>query len=498
MTGKSRKIIASDFYTYYKPSKCPLRIYLIETGQTPTPPGPLDDLVTALGERHERVHLSTFPDVVDLMGLPFDEKLERTHVELDRGAPVIYQGALTAEISGNSGKIRLSGQPDFLIREGNGYVVRDCKLSRRINEQDHPDIIAQLHLYNFLFKVSSGRHPVRTEVFSGSGDIVEVPPQANSALLERVCELEAIKTLPAAPYTPVGWSKCSGCGFFSRCWPLAEKRRDVALVPEVTLNLTIALRDAGISTYDELLSQLSAEELGDFRVPHGKRLQRVGLRAERIMVSARSLAGKEEIVTGRFAISGSGSYAMFDLEGLPPYLDDLDRIYLWGVKVMGLDQSEFMPAIGGFGPEGDREGWERFLKVCEKVFERYGDIPFVHWSSYERTKLASYIDRYGDRDGLAERVRENLFDLLPALRNSIALPIPSYSLKVVEKYVGFHRSMDEFGGDWAIAKYIEAVETQDDELRNEIMESILRYNEEDLHATWAVLTWWKERVGCDS
>jgi predicted RecB family nuclease len=51
--------------------------------------------------------------------------------------------------------------------------------------------------------------------------------------------------------------------------------------------------------------------------------------------------------------------------------------------------------------------------------------------------------------------------------------------------------MSNYGGDWSIVKYIRAVETKDEILRQQIMADILKYNEEDLEATWAVLNWLK-------
>ena len=96
---------------------------------------------------------------------------------------------------------------------------------------------------------------------------------------------------------------------------------------------------------------------------------------------------------------------------------------------------------------------------------------------------------FGDPDGTAARVRENLLDLLPITQRSVELPLPSYSLKVVEKHIGFERTLEEYGGDWAMAKYIEATEMEDEEEREKVMREILKYNEEDLAATWGVLGW---------
>jgi predicted RecB family nuclease len=72
--------------------------------------------------------------------------------------------------------------------------------------------------------------------------------------------------------------------------------------------------------------------------------------------------------------------------------------------------------------------------------------------------------------------------------------VASYSLKVIEKFVGFRRTLAEANGEWAMAKYIEATETQDANQRAAVMAEILAYNQEDLEATWAVMKWLKEKI----
>ena len=166
----------------------------------------------------------------------------------------------------------------------------------------------------------------------------------------------------------------------------------------------------------------------------------------------------------------------------------------WGLQVFGDRPSGFLAAAAGFGNDGDRNGWETFLGNAERILNEYGDIRWVHWHHYERVKLDMYVRRFGDPRGVAGRVRGNLLDLLPITQDSIAIPRPSYSLKVIEKYIGFKRTQDEYGGDWAIAKYIEATETDDEKVREETMQDILLYNQEDLEATWAVLKWLKTKT----
>jgi predicted RecB family nuclease len=126
------------------------------------------------------------------------------------------------------------------------------------------------------------------------------------------------------------------------------------------------------------------------------------------------------------AIPLHDNYVMFDLEGMPPQLDELDKIYLWGTQVYGEKPSDFMLALSGFGPDGDKEGWLGFLANAKQIFEAYGDIPFVHWAPYEHTYLDRYIRRHGDGDGVAARIHANLVDLLTITRESLVLPLFSF------------------------------------------------------------------------
>jgi predicted RecB family nuclease len=183
------------------------------------------------------------------------------------------------------------------------------------------------------------------------------------------------------------------------------------------------------------------------------------------------------------------NYVMFDLEGLPPHLDEIDKVYLWGMQVFGDKPSKFMAAVSGFGLDGDRQSWKEFLQIAKGLFAEYGDVPFVHWASYEKTYVSKYKKRYVHPDRIADRVLANLCDLSPLKKGCVVLPLPSYSLKVVEEYVGFKRTQDQYGGDRAMAMFIEATETENKVKRDQLRSQILTYNEEDLAATWAVFEW---------
>ncbi len=90
--------------------------------------------------------------------------------------------------------------------------------------------------------------------------------------------------------------------------------------------------------------------------------------------------------------------------------------------------------------------------------------------------------------------RQTFWTCLTVTRESVVLPLPSFSLKVVEDYVGFERKEAEYGGAWAMATFIEATETSDEGKRKELMDKIVAYNKEDLEATWAVFQWLRAKT----
>jgi predicted RecB family nuclease len=482
----------SEFYRAYRPSECDLRLYLYHHDVVAADPGPFEEVIRRLGDRFEKARLAFFGDVTDLRDGTMEERQRRTIEAINAGAAVIYQPVFSAIIRLGDRECSIIGIPDFLIREGEGYVIHDMKISRRITDTAHPEIIWQIKLYGRLFELVMGRLPLRLEVFNGKSEIAIIESAVTGAIENRLLELLDVISAADPPFEPVGWTRCGGCGYHDRCWDEAETGKHVALIPRVDKSLARALREIGVVSCDDLLTTLDEPSLSNFQRPWGKKTQKVGKAAEDILRSARALQSGRPIAIAPPVIPDHANFVMFDLEGLPPHLDELEKIYLWGMQVYGEKPSAFMAATAGFCEGGDREGWQQFLTNAQQIMNEYGSIPFVHWSAYEKTKINMYIERHGDRDGIAEAVLANLFDLLPATQKAVALPLPSYSLKVVEEFVGFKRTQEEYGGQWSMAQYIEATETHDERARQKVMGEILKYNAEDLGATWAVLCWVRE------
>jgi predicted RecB family nuclease len=431
------------------------------------------------------------PPSIDLSSGTLLERAQRTE-EAVKGGAALYQPVLLGRKAIGGADYAIVGSPDFFVAQRNGVSIRDSKVSRRIDEEHHPEILRQLSLYGWLFEETFGEAPAALEVHSGSGEIVDIPYDGGASALDALSEIVSFRLAASEPYEPFLWSVCGSCGFFAHCWEAALESRDVALLSGVSKGLAQVLRAGGTETIDQLVVGFDEAQLAEVKAPWGTGERRVGAASRTILARARAMASGNVVVLGKPTLPEAENWALFDVEGLPPHLDDVSKVYLWGLRVYGANPGEYRAATASFGADGDREGWEAFLDEAEAIFDRFGDIPLVHWSGYESGCLTRYVERFGDRSGIAARVRNNLLNLLPLVQKNVALPLPSYSLKVIEGHIGFERTQDEYGGDWSMAKYIEATETEDEAKRAEVMQQILDYNREDLDSTWAVLQWFRE------
>jgi predicted RecB family nuclease len=484
---------ASDIYDHYQPSRCDLRVRLLKESVQPVSTNVFAELLKEHGKRHEERHLRTFPAFWDLSeraeGREIGARREETLEALRRGEDVLYQPVLFGQRHGDGDDDSIVGIPDLLIREDDGYVVRECKLARNVSEKAPAEIVLQVQLYGWLLQQETGTPPVRLEVLTGANELVEVPYDQGASALLALDKVKRAASQPGDTYEPVGWSKCGPCGFFDRCWPQAQEAKDVALVPGVDQGLARYLHARGITTYDQMPANFTPEELAEVRRPVGDTVRRVGASAVSILGHAQAFIRGQVQHIGAFPLSREGVYVMFDLEGIPPQFDELNRVYMWGMQLFGSTMGPFRPALAPASPDGDEIGWSHFLGEAASIFRDFGDVPFIHWASYEKTMVNAYIKRYGDPQGIAQRVLDNLEDLYRITQKTVMLPASSYSLKTVEGIAGFQRTMDEYGGNWSIVQYVKAVESQDTEAYKEAMRQILRYNQEDLGATWAVFDW---------
>ena len=439
---------ATDVFQYYKPSPCARRVSYIAHGiEQEEHDDPFMDLLRTLGERHEKAHFATFPGILDLSPLKDDpdEHERRTLAAIRDGTTAIYQPRFRQVVPLDGDSIELIGEPDFLLRatDGAGYVVRDSKLARNVLSSRHAGIPAQLQIYGYLYELAAGAPPAALEVHNGAGDIVRIDYRGASAVLDLLREHRRLRAADPGLYEPVGLTKCGGCGYEGRCGEEARAARDVSLLPSVDQKKARALHARGITSIDRIPAAIDGADHRDM-FWQGKKNPRVTDTAARLRRFAEAFLTGQPVVIETPDLPDPARCVFLDLEGLPPYLDELEKIYLWGIKDYRGDAARFSPALADFGPEGDRAGWERFLAIAAGLLAATPDLKFIHWGSYERTAIERYRNLYGGE--VADRVLANLVDLLSVTRASIVLPVPSYGLKSVEKLAGYERKLADYQG----------------------------------------------------
>lgn len=493
------RVNPSKIIDYWVPAPCGLRIHLRARNLPEGPPDPFLETLAKLGRQHEDREREKLAPYLDLKPGSPEERIARTREALQAREPeVLYQPLLLARATLAGSEREIVGEPDFLVLQQGRWRVREVKLARKVEGGHHAEIALQVECYGWLLEQTLGIPPEWMEIVLGDGEVHAVPYRGGGEALETLDRLVRFEETAEYGYEPVGWSKCLPCGFRAHCWPEAAQRKDVACVPELDQGLARELHHRGVRTAGDLVERFAVDELAGLARPWGKKQQKVGKKAGWLLKAAAALDRGEAIRLAPLVLPEAASYAMFDIEGVPPDLeDDIGRIFLWGLKVYGERPTAFRYAVTGIKGNEDRKTWFEFLRLARGLFAEYGEeLRFVHWASYEATKVKAYTEAHGDDDhGTAARVSKALLDLYRVTKKTWALPVPSYGLKVVEGHAGYRRRLAEANGAWAMARFIEAVELKDEDERTRRVGEILEYNEEDLDATWQILTWLLRKEG---
>jgi predicted RecB family nuclease len=135
------RLTASDFVSCHRPTRCDLRVFLRQQREQEAEPGAYEVVLRRLGLRHERDHLATLGTFVNVSAASLDEHVRKTADAIQKKVPTLYQPAFLVTEKLNGTDVKIVGVPDYLILDGDGYVIRDSKMARRIDEENHPEIL---------------------------------------------------------------------------------------------------------------------------------------------------------------------------------------------------------------------------------------------------------------------------------------------------------------------------------------------------------------------
>lgn len=396
---------------------------------------------------------------------------------MESGADIIHQGVLLATYNQ---EYTLVSRPDLLIKQpgtsGFGdwlYIPVDIQLGKRPKQEYqvvaafHAEILAALQDVT----LTEAWLILRNKETNYVVDLHKWTPQMLSILEEYIQVIES----PEAPEVFIARQKCHLCYWYNHCYAIAKSDQHLSLLPGVT-----PIR------YTQLQA-LSTTTLAALADTHPSTLENVtGFDTEvasKLIVQAQSALTKTPLILPycfprEDLIFTAPTEIYFDIEAQP----DLNLNYLLGVLVVNRQtNTEQFYSFVAETPTQEQLIWQQFLDLVWQ----YPQAPIYHFCSYEVDTVKKLGKLYRTPYNLVTPIVTRCIDIYEQLTQSVALPIESYALKAIARWLGFEWRDQEANGAKCIYWYDQWLETGD----RPLLELIQRYNEDDCRATREVKDW---------
>lgn len=327
--------------------------------------------------------------------------------------------------------------------------------------------------------------------------------------------------------------RCNLCPWYGSCYAIAQKQRHLSLLPGVTPNRYEQLQAIGITTLEALI-QMTPAQLTPLFGPE---------MAEQLMIQARSTfhdraifrdiqsskpklknfvaREKMDVLTRtktwirdsqfqstllNFDQEPLDSYSDFPVDSalalsplnrtapLPKFQDrieihfdleaepDLDIDFMFGLLIVDrqAQTEQFYPLVAE-KPEDEIEIWQQFLDLVWQ----YPDAPIFHFCDYEVKTTSKLAKRYKTPRKLWQPLMSRFVDVHWWITQTAILPVESYALKPIARWLGFQWRDASANGAQCICWYNQWLETGN----RSYLEAIIQYNEDDCRATYQVKEW---------
>jgi predicted RecB family nuclease len=396
--------------------------------------------------------------------------------------------------------------PDLLIKQPGKsrfgdfqYIPTTIELGKRPKQEYQ--VIAAYHAE--LLRIVQGVEPetaclmLRTKEASYHVDLRRWTVQMQRILSQCVESLET----ETAPDIFISRQKCTLCHWYSDCYSIARAFNHLSLLPGVTPVRFAQLQALNITTPESLANTnpVDLENLPGFDSYIAPKLvlQAQSIISNRALLlpdSTRKLEEDNIIFTPYTYINLSSlrpnqvavkdirvSYPVelyFDIEAQP----DLNLNYLLGVLVVDkIAQTERFYSFLAEKGEDEKLVWRQFVDLVNQ----YPEAPIYHFCVYEFDTVKRLAKLYGTPNDVALSILSRFVDVYEEIIKNVTLPVESYALKAIAKWLGFEWRDSEASGAKCIYWYDQWLKTG-----NHAMLSIIqRYNEDDCRATRCVKDW---------
>lgn len=426
---------------------------------------------------------------------------------MQQGVDCIAKGVLLRQtVEG----VTLLGSPDLLLKQPGQsifgdwmYVPVSIKFGRRA-KADY-QIIAAFHAH--LLAEIQGSLPSQAWLILRRQNAYSVTLDKWLPLMQADLA-DCIQTLgqAQAPEVFISRQKCGLCHWHSSCYAIAQSQKHISLIPGVTPKRYQSLQELGITTVESLAqAEIStlAYEFGS-EVALNLVQQAQSIQYNRVILRQRFEPARETPPFDRLTESennangaGVNSYSefqpsmgytdrlpqasvelFFDIEAQP----DLNLDYLLGILVIdrSTNTETFHPFLAEH-PDDEALIWQQFLDLVWL----YPDAPIFHFSDYEVETVKRLAKLYKTPFTHLQPLLSRFVDVHQQVISTVTLPVESYSLKHLARWLGFEWRDAAVTGSQCVCLYEQWLTTGD----RTVLEMIQRYNEDDCRATYHLKDW---------
>jgi uncharacterized protein len=299
-------------------------------------------------------------------------------------------------------------------------------------------------------------------------------------LMEVVADCWHSLRSPTPPEVFIAHSRCDLCRWYGYCHDIARQQQHLSLLPGVTPARYGHLQTVGLTTVEGLAAANPRQlaYLPGFGDAVAEKLIHQAQATRHDRAIARSRPGQSFLLSPR-QLPSAPVELYFDIEAAP----DFDLIYLHGVLVVDHRRgTEVFHPLLAEAVTDERQAWDQFLDLVLQ----FPDAPIYHFCPYEAQTARKLTEQYGSLGvGDLHRLLDRFVDIHWAVTEAVTLPVESYALKHIARWMGFQWRDSEANGAQSICWYNDWLVTGD----RAYLEAILRYNEDDCRATYHVKRW---------
>lgn len=448
--------------------RCQRRAFLDRYGDISQQDPPSDFLLKLIRDSsaYQKYILSQYPysKLSSFFG-NWDLGAKQTIELMQQGVERIYQGILLklevinqSEILGDRDnlsesnqiiEIKLLSSPELLVKQPGFskfgdwvYVSQDIKLGKR-PKLDY-QIISAFHAY-LLADIQGIQPETSWLILRGkapySVDLEQRLPKMHDVLnnyLNMVLSRQE-------PEVFIARQKCNLCQWHSYCLDVARSQNHISLIPGVTPTRYLRLQEINLTTV-QTLAKATPEQLEVYpEFAEGIALQII--KQAESNSDNKAIKRWEEFISFEKHFNSSewikifqDNYQnklkkfpveiFFDIEAQP----ELNLDYLHGILVIDhrSNQQKFYPFLAENQTQEELI-WKQFLELVWM----YPIAPIFHFCDYEPKTIKRLAMVYHTPDYLWKPVLNRFIDLHAKMIETVTLPVESYALKPVAKWLGF-------------------------------------------------------------